>query len=158
MDMAVLTQNVGSLPTDEREQNVLWYRLSKQAEKDVAVRDSHQSYLLFRDIAAMSLLLVVVAALLLYLIQNSGSAALWTGGVFLVQFVIAAVAARNCGVRFVQNVLVFHSVQKTAKGSRAASRSSSTDGSPRKTRAKSEPKSQENTATRGSERNGDTLL
>jgi len=66
---------------------------------------------MFRDIAAMSLLLVPLVALGLFLIGNTVTAIAWSAVVFAVQYSIAALAARNPGIRFVQNVLCIHSAR-----------------------------------------------
>ncbi|WP_420983823.1 hypothetical protein ACOIY0_00005 [Burkholderia contaminans] len=54
IDLVALKTNVGAFPDDERAQNAMWYRLYKLVENDTAVLESHQNYLMFRDIASMS--------------------------------------------------------------------------------------------------------
>jgi len=98
-------------------------RLYKQVENEVSVLESHQKYLMFRDIAAMSLLLVPLVALGLFLFGNTVTAVAWPAVVFAVQYSIAALAARNSGIRFVQNVLCIHSAQKVSGARRAAPKS-----------------------------------
>ncbi|MEB2607662.1 hypothetical protein SB461_14265 [Burkholderia cenocepacia] len=120
VDVDALKKNVGAFPSDERDQNSMWYRLYKQVENEVSVLESHQKYLMFRDIAAMSLLLVPLVALGLFLFGNTVTAIAWSAVVFAVQYSIAAVAARNSGIRFVQNVLCIHSAKKVSGSRRAA--------------------------------------
>ncbi|WP_239687565.1 hypothetical protein [Burkholderia cenocepacia] len=120
IDVDALKKNVGAFPTDERDQNSMWYRLYKQVENEVSVLESHQKYLMFRDIAAMSLLLVPLGALGLFLFGNTVTAVAWSAVVFAVQYSIAALAARNSGIRFVQNVLCIHSAKKVSGSRRAA--------------------------------------
>ena len=100
----------------------MWYGLYKQVENDVSVLESHQKYLMFRDIAAISLLLVPLVALGLFLFGNTTSAVALSAVVFAVQYVIAALAARNSGIRFVQNVLCIHAAKKVTGARRAASK------------------------------------
>jgi hypothetical protein len=70
--------------------------------------------LLFRDLAALSLIAAPCVALLLYVLEFgfgvSASAAL----ILLTQYSATAVAARNNGMRFVTNVLALHSLKKIA--------------------------------------------
>ena len=112
IDMSALAKNVGSLPTEPGEQNAKWYKLYRQVGDDPAVVEAHKLYLMYRDMAAMSLLLVPLApAALRYVAVPSGS--LWaTGVLFLVQYLVCAIAARNSGMRFVCNVLAVHSTLK----------------------------------------------
>ncbi len=73
IDLAALKANVGEFPVEERAQNSMWYRLYKLVENDTAVLESHQNYLMFRDIAAMSLLLVIVVPVCLVWFGNPTS-------------------------------------------------------------------------------------
>jgi hypothetical protein len=112
IDLAALRANVGTFPHDAREQNAAWYRLYKEVESDVIVAQAHRHYLLFRDLAAISLLLVPVAVGLLWVL-GARVLVVWSSGiVFLVQYAAAACAARQNGVRFVTNVLTLHAVSR----------------------------------------------
>ncbi|RAS38335.1 hypothetical protein [Paraburkholderia bryophila] len=122
IDVNSLRKNVGEFPSDERDQNSTWYRLYKQVENEVSVLESHQKYLMFRDIAAMSLLLVPLVALGLFLFGNTASAVVLSAVVFALQYLIASVAARNSGVRFVQNVLCIHATKRVAASKRSPNR------------------------------------
>jgi len=42
IDVNALKKNVGAFPSDERDQNSMWYRLYKQVENEVSVLESHQ--------------------------------------------------------------------------------------------------------------------
>jgi hypothetical protein len=122
INMAALKTNVGEFPVDEREQNSMWYRLYKLVENDTAVLESHQNFLMFRDIAAMSLLLVVLAPIALLLAGFSGRTVVWCSAFFLAQYLITALASRNNGIRFVQNVLAIHASRKVTTAKSAAPR------------------------------------
>ncbi len=112
IDMKALSKNVGGLPTDPGEQNAKWYRLYRQADADPAVVHAHKMYLMYRDMAAMSLLLVpLVPAALWY--AGAPPASRWiAGGLFALQYVVCAINARHSGTRFVCNVLAVHSTTK----------------------------------------------
>lgn len=112
IDLAKLKKNVGEFPTAERDQNSKWYGLYKQVDSDASVVDSHKNYLLFRDIAAMSLLLVPTLPLVLYFSGIDSNRMLVSAAWFLGQYLITAFAARTTGIRFVQNVLAVHASRK----------------------------------------------
>jgi hypothetical protein len=122
IDLDALRKNVGEFPVDERAQNSMWYRLYKLVQDDTAVLESHQNFLMLRDVAAMSLLLVVLAPIALALAGVGGGTVLWCDLFFLGQYLVTAIASRNNGVRFVQNVLAVHVVKKVAAAKPAAPR------------------------------------
>ncbi|QHO77906.1 hypothetical protein ACH79_40285 [Bradyrhizobium sp. CCBAU 051011] len=112
IDMAALAKNVGALPTDPGQQNAMWYKLYRLVGDDPAVSEAHKLYLMYRDMAVMSLSMVPLApAAIWYAGAPAGS--LWiASGLFAVQYVMCAVAARHSGTRFVCNVLAIHSTTK----------------------------------------------
>lgn len=112
IDLAKLKKNVGEFPVAERDQNSKWYGLYKQVDSDPSVVDSHKNYLLFRDIAAMSLLLVPALLLVLYLGGVDSTRMLVPTAWFMGQYLVTAFAARTTGIRFVQNVLAVHASRK----------------------------------------------
>lgn len=112
IDLAKLKKNVGEFPVAERDQNSKWYGLYKQVDSDPSVVDSHKNYLLFRDIAAMSLLLVPALLLVLYLGRVDSTRMLVSTAWFMGQYLVTAFAARTTGIRFVQNVLAVHASRK----------------------------------------------
>jgi hypothetical protein len=114
IDLIKLKKNVGEFPTAERDQNSKWYGLYKQVDSDASVVDSHKNYLLFRDIAAMSLLLVPTLPLILYFSGVDPTRMFISAAWFLGQYLITAFAARTTGIRFVQNVLAVHASRKVA--------------------------------------------
>lgn len=120
IDLTKLKKNVGAFPVEPREQNAKWYGLYKQVDSDPSVADSHKNYLLFRDIAAMSLLLVPVLPIAMYFIGIDATRILISAALFFCQYLITAFSARTTGIRFVQNVLAVHASRKVT-GSRIAS-------------------------------------
>lgn len=112
IDLENLKGQVGEFPVDERSQNSTWYRLYKQVESEPSVLDSHKNYLLFRDIAAMSVLLIPIVPIVLYFLRVDTTAIFISGTWFLGQYVIAALAARSTGIRFVQNVLAVYTSER----------------------------------------------
>ncbi|WP_247394072.1 hypothetical protein [Ralstonia pseudosolanacearum] len=123
IDVKALAKNVGALPTDPAEQNAKWYKLYRQVSGDAAVAHAHKLYLMYRDMAAMSLLLVpLVPAALWY--AGAPPASRWiAGGLFALQYLVCAISARHSGTRFVCNVLAVHSTTKVKPAATAPARS-----------------------------------
>lgn len=119
IDLDNLKKHVGDFPVNERDQNSKWYGLYKLVEFDSSVADSHKNYLLFRDVAAMSIFLAPVAPTVMYFFDIDQSLILISAGWFVGQYFIAALAARNAGIRFVQNVLAIHASRNFASTSTA---------------------------------------
>lgn len=112
INMAALKKNVGALPTDPAEQNTKWYGLYKLVADDVAVVEAHKLFLMYRDMAAMSVPLIVLVPIGLRLAGASQLEGWIAAGIFLAQYLATALSARHSGVRFVCNVLAVHSTRK----------------------------------------------
>lgn len=112
IDMTALKKSVGAFPTEPAEQNSFWYKLYKKVDGEVAVKEAHRSYLLFRDMASMSVLLLIVVPIGLYFNDVSPTATWSAVAFFAAQYLLTAIAARNSGVRFVTNVLAIHVSKK----------------------------------------------
>jgi hypothetical protein len=116
IDMKALAKNVGTLPTDPGEQNTKWYKLYRLVNDDTTVAQAHKLYLMYRDMAAMSLLLIPVVPAALWYAGASTTSRWIAAGVFVLQYLVCAISARHNGTRFVCNVLAIHSIRKvTAK-------------------------------------------
>lgn len=114
VDLALLAKATGEFPETAREQNAKWYGLYKLVDSDSSVVDSHKSYLLFRDIAVMSLLLVPVLPLALNAVGIGAGHILICTAWFLGQYLLTAFAARTAGTRLIRNVLAVHSARASA--------------------------------------------
>lgn len=115
IDLGALRNNVGVFPEDPRDQNSLWYKLYTKVASETTVQESHKSYLLFRDIAVVSLLIAAAAPIAWLLVGASAAAATTAVALMGGQYVLAAIAARNSGVRFVTNVLAVHSTKRVIR-------------------------------------------
>lgn len=112
VDMVALKKNVGGWTNDPRDQNSKWFKLYKLVEKVTEVAATQKDFLMYRDMAALSLPMILLAPLGLHL-ANASNGAMWTAaGMFLVQYVLTAVSARHAGERFVSNVLALHAAKK----------------------------------------------
>jgi hypothetical protein len=114
IDMVALKKNVGAFPSEPADQNAKWYKLYKQVPTDPTVRDAHRHFLLYRDMAALSLPLIVLVPAALYFTGVARSALWSAAGLFLAQYVLTALSARWSGVRFVCNVLAVHAAKKVS--------------------------------------------
>lgn len=110
IDMAALKKNVGAFPTDPTEQNTKWYKLYQLVADEVSVVEAHKLFLMYRDMAVMSLPLIVLVPLGLWFASASGQ--LTAAAVFFVQYLVTALNARHSGNRFVSNVLAVHATRK----------------------------------------------
>ena len=117
IDMAALKKNVGALPTESTEQNSKWYKLYKQVQNEPEVQEAHKLFLMYRDMAVLSLPLVALVPLSLNVVGASNSTLALAAGLFVIQYLLTALSARWSGIRFVCNVLAIHSARKitTAK-------------------------------------------
>lgn len=131
VDMVQLKKNVGAWAEEPKEQNSKWYKLYKQVETVPEVAYAQKDFLMYRDMAVLSLPLMVLAPLGLY-VADASTNALWVAaGLFLMQYVLTAISARNAGERFVCNVLAVHSAKKvTSAKAPAAAKTPSSGGSP----------------------------
>ncbi len=99
-----LVNQYGQLPERPSEQNALWYKIYKSKQADPVVLNSHGRWLLFRDLFAISLVLLVPSTV--YTFWNSGVASGFVSlAVALFLVVCLLLCARNTGERFTCNVL-----------------------------------------------------
>jgi hypothetical protein len=127
VDMVQLKKNVGAWAEEPKEQNSKWYKLYKQVEMMPEVAYAQKDFLMYRDMAVLSLPLMVLAPFGLYLAEVDTKALWVAAGLFCTQYVLNAISARNAGERFVCNVLAVHSAKKitNTKGAAAAKAASS---------------------------------
>jgi len=115
-----LKKNVGAFPTDPVEQNSRWYKLYKLVASEPEVAESHKQFLMYRDMAVMSLALAALAPAALRA-QDAPTSVQWLAiAMFMAQYLVTAVSARWSGIRFVCNVLAVHSAKKIAASARVA--------------------------------------
>lgn len=120
-DMAALRKKIGDFPAIPAEQNRLWFKLFKAVETEPAVVEAHKMYLLYRDMAAISVLLLVAVPVSLYFDGTAGFAAGAVAGIFALQYLMAAVAAQHKGIRLVTNVLAIYAAAANAPSRKSAS-------------------------------------
>lgn len=106
-----LEEKIGKFPKCKKEQNALWYKLYRQVRSDISVISSHKSYLLFREICAISAILTFVVPAFLYFSNENCSTILISFFIFAIQYILTSIGAKNSGIRFVRNVLAVYSSQ-----------------------------------------------
>lgn len=119
IDMVSLKKNVGVLPTEPTEQNRKWYKLYKIVPYEPEVFEAHKQFLMYRDMAVLSLPLVALVPLALNAAGAPISTLALAAAVFVVQYLLTALSARWSGIRFVCNVLAIHSARKITGGKTA---------------------------------------
>lgn len=112
VDMSALKKNVGAWTSDPKEQNSKWFKLYKLVENVTEVASTQKDFLMYRDMAALSLPLVALGPLGLLFAGASRNSIWLASGMFFVQYILSAVSARHAGERFVCNVLALHAAKK----------------------------------------------
>lgn len=111
IDMDALEKSIGPFPTDSLKQNAKWYQLYKQIQNEPEISEAHRNFLMYRDMAVLSLPFIPLTPFFLYL-AGALPGAQWLGaGLFSMQYLSTAVSSRHNGVRFVTNVLAVHSAR-----------------------------------------------
>lgn len=112
VDMKNLERDFGPLPTNPKLQNALWYQIYKSVEKNPSVINVQQEFLLARDYTSLALMVLVVFGIASFIqLPSLKTAAIYI--IFLlVQLIVAGVAARNFGRRFVTTVLALKSSRR----------------------------------------------
>lgn len=114
IDVAKLRRNVGAFPTDPKEQNSFWYGLYTKIKNDVSVLDAHKSFLLYRDICSLSVILLCFTAAAIYVLDFPIVSFYFAASLFLIQYLLTMLSARFSGERLVCTVLSIHSTRKIA--------------------------------------------
>lgn len=117
VDLDALEATYGDLPTAPAEQNRQWYRIYRKHESEPGVRDAHRSYLLYRELASVSVLLLGLLFVASTMVLRAPLRLTLLFGVLLGGvYVLAAVSARHSGERMVANVLAAASAPDRTTG------------------------------------------
>lgn len=93
-------------PTGPREQNQEWYLLYKKYGDRDRVFHSHKTFLLTRDLAALTAILIPSCVVAHLVAGTQGIMILYHGLFLLATLVVIALSSRNYANRFVANVIV----------------------------------------------------
>ncbi len=105
IDMNRIEQIVGTIPTEPKQQNSLWYKYYKEYQDGLIVKTSHKHFLLARDMTAMTLLMLVLLPCSVIIVSKNWHSSLIYSGVLFGQYILLALVAQNHGKRFACNVL-----------------------------------------------------
>ena len=109
IDTSTLAHRVGTFPTDYRQQSALWYATYRKHANEMSVTDANSAYLLHREMASLSAMLVLVAPVTGKLLHAPASRILIAAGIIGLEYLLVMLAARNAGTRLVANVLAIES-------------------------------------------------
>lgn len=112
VNLEKLQKYVGAFPVEPDRQNALWYSLYLKVKVEAAVIDAHKAFLLYRDVASLSVSLLVLSAGGLWALGFSHAEIDMAIAVFGAQYLISMISARSAGQRFVGTVLAIHSTRK----------------------------------------------
>lgn len=101
----------GSSPSDEVQQNMLWYKIYQKNIGNIIVQSSHKDFLLFREITTISFFFLCFHWMLYYFSGINIVMIRFYSLFLLVQYLVSMVGARNYGNRFVCNVLAIESTK-----------------------------------------------
>lgn len=111
VNMDILREKHGPLPSVPDDQNTLWYSLMRKNDQSVVIQNSHKLFLLTRDLTSLSVLFIVPYPL--GLILSTDVAVLYVVyylRFLLLQYLVMARVASVYGKRFVGNVLAEESI------------------------------------------------
>lgn len=94
------------LPEDPHDQNSSWYKLYREYNEKPIVYDAHKFFLLTRDLAALTVVLIPFCAVAHLLWSTAASAIAYHVLALVVIFIIISLSSQHYGKRFVANVLV----------------------------------------------------
>jgi hypothetical protein len=112
IDRDRLLHNVALFPVETGEQNQFWYRLFKKVENEPSIEYINRQFLLLRDLAALSLLLLAPTAIALLAGWCEPRQAGIASAIFAVQYLLAAVSANRAGHGLVSSVLALHGAKR----------------------------------------------
>lgn len=112
VDRAKLVRNVGRLPVSADNQDARWYELYNMVRDRANVLEVHGKYLRYRDMAALSLGLIVVAPMGAILLGSDRWLTLMV--FFGAQYLWSVWLCRLAGQRFSQTVLRIHAAERIA--------------------------------------------
>lgn len=105
IDMNILRKKIKEIPSDPIEQNKTWYKIYKQVEDKISVISSQKNYLLARDISFLSFLFLILSPWSILFVKYNIKLFIIYIIIWLVQYLVISLVARNIGKQFVSNAL-----------------------------------------------------
>lgn len=112
IDTNLLIERYGQLPQDPKIQNKLWYRIYKEYEMNKTVLEAQKSFLLMREMTAITAILIPVFTIIGLWISPDWSIFTFYLLTLLILASVTATAGRNYGERLVLNVMAVASIQR----------------------------------------------
>lgn len=109
IDMELIKEKYGELPTDSFEQNKLWYKIYTKHRFDNMVFDTHREFLISRDLTGLSFVFLVGFTILAIILFKSSLKISIYVLYLLIQYISIAIYSQNRGYRFAKNVLAIES-------------------------------------------------
>jgi hypothetical protein len=117
VDIAVLEKLRGSaLPADPKEENKIWYRMYKSVEDTPSVVQVHRDFLLMRDYAGISVLILLIFGGIGLVLIGSPKVSVIYIALLAAQYLLVRQAASNYGIRMVTTVLAEKCAESSKPG------------------------------------------
>lgn len=105
IDPSSLEEKYGPLPTDPAEQARKFFSIYKPLDGEISIDDAHKSYLLFRELCAISVVFAIFGTAVAFIWTREFLPPLVFFLISSVMYTVCAIAGQNAGKRFVANVL-----------------------------------------------------
>ena len=107
INMQKLTEMYNNeLPFEPAAQNSEWFRIYKLYENVELIEESHKSFLLTRDLLALSIILFILSTILHLFVGTSIQNLIYSSIIYITLIIISKISANNYANRFAANVLV----------------------------------------------------
>lgn len=115
IDVEAIEEKHSPLPTEPEKQNRLWYKLFKACEEKPEVSFAHQMFLLFRDAAIISTVALLLLPISAAFLGWQWHVWLRPCSLFIAQYLLSMLLARNAAIRLVTTVLAVSSIDSDKK-------------------------------------------
>ncbi len=113
IDNDVLKTRLGSIPTDETEQNKTWYKIYKGVSELYTIQDSHKYFLLFRELTSVAFLFLIVTPFSFVFTSKPINHTILYTIIIAAHYIVLAICTQNTGKRLVCNVLAEYTSTST---------------------------------------------
>ncbi|MEM8610643.1 MAG: hypothetical protein AAGF93_01400 [Cyanobacteria bacterium P01_H01_bin.105] len=112
IDMHVLHKKCKNLPLQVgKAQNQVWYKIYRKHQTDRSVVDAHRNFLLTRELTGLSAIFLVSFGIASFFLFEDKGLAFSYFMILLMIFFLISNAAKNYGIRLVQNVLAVEAAE-----------------------------------------------
>lgn len=112
IDMKILKEKLGHIPTDPKEQNYVWYiKIYKKVQDTTPVLLAHKNFLLARDLTSISFLFFLITPWVIYFGSKNFQYTMLYVLITFLQYIVLSIVAQNHGKRFVGNAIAVYCCQ-----------------------------------------------